>query len=108
MKTGIQALRYGLLVMFVPLMFVYTRILEFGTLGMLIDTMTGVIAVLFLSGFLQGYWSRKNHVIESLIFGVCAFGLFTAIPVFNVVGIAGGLSVWAWQRYTIKRSLMAA
>jgi TRAP transporter 4TM/12TM fusion protein len=108
-KTGIRALRYGATLLFIPLMFVYTRILDVGTWGWAFDSVTAVIAVLFFSGFMQGYWSRKNHVIESLILGASAFGLFTPNPVWNVLGLVGGLSVWAWQRYTMKKqNLMVA
>ena len=101
-KTGIRALRYGATLLFIPLMFVYTRILEVGTWGWAFDSITAAIAVLFFSGFMQGYWSRKNHIIESFIFGASAFALVTPIPVYNALGLAGGLSIWAWQRYNIR------
>jgi len=103
LKTGLAGIRYGVMLIFIPFMFVYTRILEVGTIGWAIDSVAAVIAVLFFSGFMQGYWSRKNHVIESMIFGVSAFALFAPGIIYNILGLAGGLSVWAWQRYTIKK-----
>lgn len=102
-KTGFNSLKYGSLLVIVPLMFIYTDILNVGSSQWYIDLFTGIMGVFFWAAFIQGYWLRKNNLMESILFGGGALMLFAPAGMINIIGIAICLGLWAIQFLTLRR-----
>lgn len=106
-RTGFLSLKYGSLLLIVPLMFVYTKVLEFGGLQWYVDVITGIVAIFFWGAFMQGYLIRRNHLAESLLFGAGALMLFAPMHMWNggvnLIGVAICLLVTVFQIITGRR-----
>lgn len=86
-KTGFSSLKYGSLLLLIPLLFIYTRILEPWTVRGLIDLATAFFGVFFFAAFVQGYWVRRNTLVEGCLFGMGALMLFAPHPILSGMGL---------------------
>ena len=106
-KTGFASLRYGSLLILVPFMFIYTSLLDIYAPNWWLDLVTGMIGVVFWAAFIQGYWSRRSHIIESVLFGAGALLLLGPTGIWSIVGLVICLAIWIEQRLTTKKKAVA-
>ena len=104
-KTGFASLKYGSLLLLIPLMFVYTHILEVGTVKGMIDLITGFVGVFFFAAFMQGYWVRKNTLVENILFAAGSFMLFTPYISLSIIGLVICSAVWVIQLRSKNRTV---
>ena len=87
MKTGWASVRYGLGFFFIPLLFVYSNILEPAlTFDFIQVVVTGILGILFLASALEGYFFARFSMPERIIVGIA--GCMMIHPSF-IIGIAG-------------------
>lgn len=102
--TGVKAFRYGLLLIILPLLFVYTPLLLEGTLQEnLITISTSLLAVIGTAIFLQGYLFSKLNLLEFAMLGIGTVGLFTTNLLYNIVGLALVALVFITQSISRKK-----
>ena len=88
LKTALEAMKFGVLVMVIPLLFVYTPILLTGTLFQnLLSIVTSVFAVITFVFVIHRFFLRPNTWGEQILFAVGTFLLFTPSLMWNLVGL---------------------
>lgn len=86
--TGIKALKYGILLIILPLLFVYTPLLLEGTvMENVIAVITATIGVVGIAIFMQNYFLRLLTVFERVLMLAGSVMLLFHNYFFNAVGI---------------------
>lgn len=103
-KTGFRALRYGMFLIIIPLLFAYTPILLEGktVLENMITIATSAVAVVAVAVLLQNFLRRRLHIAEQITLTVGSALLFGNNYYLNLVGTllvaAIFLVQWRYQR----------
>jgi TRAP-type uncharacterized transport system fused permease subunit len=88
LKTALEAMKFGVFVMVIPLLFVYTPILLTGTLfENILAIVTSLFAVITFVFVIHRYFIRRNTWLEEILFAVGTFLLFTPHLTWNLAGI---------------------
>lgn len=86
-KTGLISVKYGMYLLVLPLLFVYTPLLFNGTpFENWLAVVTSLMATFTLAFFLQNFFLRKNSILEQLLFAVGSILLFTPHLTWNIAG----------------------
>jgi TRAP-type uncharacterized transport system fused permease subunit len=92
LKTALEAMKFGVFVMVIPLLFVYTPILLTGTLfENILAIVTSLFAVITFVFVIHRYFIRRNSWLEQILFAAGTFLLFTPKLTWNLAGIAAVL-----------------
>jgi TRAP-type uncharacterized transport system fused permease subunit len=98
LKTALEAMKFGVFVMVIPLLFVYTPILLTGTpFENALAIFTSLIAVITFVFVIHRYFLRRNSWPEQILFAVGTFLLFTPKLMWNLAGIVAVLIPIALQ-----------
>jgi TRAP-type uncharacterized transport system fused permease subunit len=82
-------MKFGVFVMIIPLLFVYTPILMTGTpFQNILSIVTCLFAVIAFVFVIHRYFIRRNTWLEEILFAVGTFLLFTPNLKWNLVGLA--------------------
>lgn len=103
-KTGFKALRYGMFLIIIPLLFAYTPLLLEGETiwENIITTGTSAIAVIAVAVLLQNYLRRKLHIAEQALLLAGSIMLFGTNYYLNGIGTALVAGVFATQFLSLK------
>lgn len=105
-KTSWTALKMGLATFIVPFMFYYSPILLWkGSMADIVQAaVSGCVGVWFLAGATEGWFGgRLALVFRVLLFGA-ALCLIHPGTVTDLIGLAIGAPLYAWQRLRAKRA----
>ncbi len=92
LKTALEAMKFGVFVMVIPLLFVYTPILLTGTpFENILAIITSLVAVITFVFVIHRYFLRRNTWLEQILFTVGTVLLFTPSLVLNLTGIVAVL-----------------
>ena len=92
LKTALEAMKFGVFVMIIPLLFVYTPILMTGTpFENILSIVTSLFAVITFVFVIHRYFIRRNTWLEQILFAVGTFLLFTPSLKWNLAGMAAVL-----------------
>jgi TRAP transporter 4TM/12TM fusion protein len=116
MRTGYEAMRFGWTVFVVPFFFVFsgTLLLIGSPVMIVIDFVTAVVGVWFISASMMGYSVRPLDPFWRAVYGaagVCTLipvGIFAAARWVNLAGVALVLAVFLWERVLRQRRAFAA
>ena len=109
LKTALEAMKFGVFVMVIPLLFVYTPILMTGTLfENILAIVTSVFAVITFVFVIHRYFLRRNTWLEEILFAVGTFLLFTPKLMWNLAGLLAVLIPIVLQVSTRHRVKAAA
>lgn len=99
-KTSWTALKLGLATFLVPFMFYFSPVLLFkGTwLEIAQATMTGAVGVWFLAGATEGWFGGKLPLPLRVVMAGAALCLLHPGTYTDLLGLAVGLPIYAWQR----------
>ncbi len=88
LKTAFESMKFGVLLMVIPLLFVYTPILFTGTLfENILAIVTSIFAVITFVFTIHRFFLRPNTWYEEILFGVGTFLLFTPHFFWNILGL---------------------
>jgi TRAP-type uncharacterized transport system fused permease subunit len=97
-------MKFGVFVMVIPLLFVYTPILLTGTLfENTLAIVTSLIAVITFVFVIHRYFIRRNTWLEEILFAVGTFLLFTPKLMWNLAGIVAVMIPIVLQVSTRRR-----
>jgi TRAP-type uncharacterized transport system fused permease subunit len=104
LKTALEAMKFGVFVMVIPLLFVYTPILMTGTpFENILAIVTSLFAVITFVFVIHRYFLRRNTWLEEILFAVGTFLLFTPTLLWNLAGLVAVLIPIVWQISTRHR-----
>ncbi len=94
MRTGYAAMRFGWTAFVVPFLFVFSKtlLMKGGLLNILIDIVTAISGIWFISAAMIGFSVREIGTIKRIIFAIAGSCLLIPIGIFNVaryINIAG-------------------
>ena len=109
MKTAFQACKLGIAAFIVPYMFVYApSLLAMGELSdIIIATVTALTGVLALAASSVGYFIRKAHALERIIFLGAALALIKPGLVTDIIGLGLLALVILMQIFMFKQDVDA-
>jgi TRAP transporter 4TM/12TM fusion protein len=105
-RTGWVAMAFGWTIFVIPFLFVYsgTLLLRGDPLFILLDSLTAVAGVWFISAAVMGFSVRLLGVLDRLLYG--AVGVCLLLPVgafpearwFNIAGFVLAVGIFFWER----------
>jgi TRAP-type uncharacterized transport system fused permease subunit len=112
-RTGWMAMAFGWTIFVIPFIFVYsgTLLLKGDPAFIVIDFLTAVAGVWFISAAVMGHSVRSLRIFDRAIYGavgVCLLlpvGAFAQARWFNIAGalMAAALLAWEWSRASARR-----
>lgn len=88
LRTAFESMKFGVLLMVIPLLFVYTPILFTGTtFENILAIVTSTFAVITFVSVIHKFFIRANTWYEEILFGVGAFLLFLPNLICNILGL---------------------
>jgi len=88
LKTAIESLKFGVLLLVIPILFIYTPILLTGSffenILAIITSLLGVLSFVFV---IHKYFLRPNTCYEEILFAIGTFLLFTPYLLWNLIGL---------------------
>jgi TRAP transporter 4TM/12TM fusion protein len=105
-KTSWTALKMGLATFIVPFMFYYSPVLLWkGSMADIVQaTVSGAIGVWFLASSTEGWLGgRLAMPLRVVLFGA-ALAMLHPGTVTDIIGLAVGVPIYAWQRLKAKRA----
>ena len=99
MKTGFASCRAAIGLYIIPLLMAYRPLLLNGPmLQVVIAILSGTLGLLAISSVVVGYLHRENTILEEIVLGVAAVGLFLPHLGANVVGLLIIVGLFALQK----------
>ncbi|MGH9147635.1 MAG: DUF3394 domain-containing protein, partial [Vicinamibacterales bacterium] len=98
-RTSYHAMKFSAFLVVMPFLFVYTPLLGGESLWIdVLAVVTATMAAITFAATLQGYFLRRNTLLETLVLGAGTVALFDGRPMINAVGLALVGSVFIRQR----------
>lgn len=104
MKTGFAACRIAIGLYIIPILMAYRPLLLNGSLPEIIIAVTsGALGLLALSSVTTMYFTKDNNIIDQVLLGIAALGLFLPYLGANVAGLFILVGVFILQRRSKSR-----
>ncbi|MFH0914196.1 MAG: TRAP transporter permease [Chloroflexota bacterium] len=99
LKTGLTAVRLGLVTFVVPFIFVYSpELLMIGSVGQIVlASVTAIIGVIFLAGAMEGYFLDSTTWPIRVLLLVAGLTMIVPGWMTDVIGVAAGALALLWQ-----------
>jgi TRAP-type uncharacterized transport system fused permease subunit len=105
-KTGWTAMAFGWTIFVIPFIFVYsgTLLMKGDPVFIVIDTVTAVAGVWFISAAVMGFSARPLKLVDRLIYGIAGICLLLPVGAFaearwlNIAGALIALALFVWER----------
>jgi len=105
-KTGWVAMAFGWTIFVIPFLFVYsgTLLMKGDPIFIVLDTVTAVAGVWFISVAVMGFSVRALGFVDRLIYGAAGIGLLLPVGAFaearwfNIAGFVIAMGIFVWER----------
>lgn len=116
MQTGYTAMRFGWTVFVIPFFFVFsgTLLLIGSPLAIVIDFVTAIIGVWFISAAMMGYSVRRLTLAWRVYYGIAGICLLIPVNLFaggrwvNLAGVCLAVLLFFWERLMRRRRAAVA
>jgi TRAP-type uncharacterized transport system fused permease subunit len=116
MLTGYTAMRFGWTVFVIPFFFVFSgTLLLIGTpLAIIIDFVTAIVGVWFISAAMMGYSVRRLALVWRAYYGIAGICLLIPVNLFaggrwvNLAGVCLAVLLFFWERLMRRRRAAVA
>ena len=107
MRTGLQAVRLGIVAYIVPFMFMYDSalLLKGSPAAVALAVVTSVVGVIALAAGVSGYALRRTNWLERILLLAAGVGLIMPGWITDVIGagVLAAVMLWQWKGMRVAR-----
>lgn len=104
MKTGFASCRIGIGLYIIPILMAYRPLLLNGPIPeVMISVISGLLGLLALSSLTVMYLFKDNNIVDEILLGIAALGLFLPHLGANIIGFLILVGIFILQKGGVKR-----